>query len=311
MDAPAETSAKALYRSLSEPQRREICFDWNHQDPERGLLRTFICNHWQVTRPCIRGQFFTRAQQHLIHDTFTHLVDPGWYPRFMQQLKDDTLGHPWGTDQSIALFGNPDQGPFQFLITGRHLTLRADGNSEGRIAFGGPIFYGHQATGYYERPNHPGNVFWVQALYASRLANMLDEAQLEQAIVDKLPDEPAIGFHSNDNGLAVNTLAPEQLRQLEQTLAILVEPFRASDRERVMQILAEQGGLASCRLSFAREGRMSAPMWDSWRLVGPSFVWHYRGFPHIHVWAHVAESAAVPANARGGILVFPEHDRLE
>jgi hypothetical protein len=311
MDAPAETSAKALYRSLSEPQRREICFDWNHQDPERGLLRTFIANHWQVTRPCIRGQFFTRAQQHLIHETFTHLVDPGWYPRFMQQLKDDTLGHAWGTDQSIALFGDPDHGPFQFLITGRHLTLRAGGDSESGVAFGGPIFYGHQASGYYERPNHPGNVFWVQALYASRLANMLDEAQLKQAIVDKLPDEPAIEFQANEGGLEVQGLTFDQFKQLEQTLAILIEPFRASDRERVMQLLAQQGGLASCRLAFAREGRMSAPMWDCWRLAGPSFVWHYHGFPHVHVWVHVAESASVVANARDGVFLFPEHDRLE
>src|SRR6266850_7662051 len=98
-------SLKALHRTLSDSQRGEICFDWNHCDPQRGLLRTFIANHWQVTRPCIRSDFFTREQQHLIHDAFKGLLDPDWYPRFMKQLADDTKGHPWGTDQSIALFG--------------------------------------------------------------------------------------------------------------------------------------------------------------------------------------------------------------
>jgi hypothetical protein len=305
-----EICAKALYRSLSEAQRREVCFDWDHRDAERGLLRTFIANHWQVTRPCVRSDFFTREQQHLIHEAFTHLVNPAWYPRFMKQLKDDTKGHPWGADQSIALFGDPETGPFQFLITGRHLTLRAGGDAESRAAFGGPILYGHQVTGYYERPNHPGNVFWPQALAASRLADMLDTPQLWQAVVDALPDEAAIGFREQREGLPVASLTAEQKRQLEETLAVLVEPFRESDRARVAELLARQGGLDRCHLMLARDGRMSAPRWDNWRLEGPSFLWHFRGFPHVHVWVHVAEDASAPANARHGTYLFPNHDPL-
>lgn len=305
-----ETCAKALHRSLSEAQRREVCFDWDHRDAERGLLRTFIANHWQVTRPCVRSDFFTREQQHLIHDAFTHLVNPAWYPRFMKQLKDDTKGHPWGADQSIALFGDPEAGPFQFLITGRHLTLRAGGDAESRAAFGGPILYGHQVTGYYERPNHPGNVFWPQALAASRLADMLDTPQLQQAVIDVLPEETEIGFREQREGLPVASLTAEQKRQLEETLALLVEPFRESDRARVAELLARQGGLDRCHLMLARDGRMSAPRWDNWRLEGPSFLWHFRGFPHVHVWVHVAEDASAPANARHGTYLFPNHDRL-
>lgn len=308
--ASTETSARALFHSLSEAQRREVCFDWDYRDPQRGLLRAFIANHWQITRPCIRGDFFTREQQHLIHDAFTNLLNPEWYPRFLKQLKDDTLGHPWGTDQSIGLFGDPEDGPFQFVISGRHLTLRADGNSEGRAAFGGPILYGHQASGFYERPNHPGNVFWAQALCASRLAAMLDAAQLQQAVVDSLPPETTIGFRARRPGLAVTSLAAEQKHQLEQTLAVLIEPFRASDQERVMECLGRQGGLDSCHLMFARDGRMSAPQWDNWRLEGPTFVWHFRGFPHVHVWVHVAADAEVPVNARQGTYLFANHDRL-
>src|SRR5262245_33091376 len=51
----AETAVKALYDSLTDEQRKEICFDWNYQDPERGLLRTFVSNNWQVTRHMIRS----------------------------------------------------------------------------------------------------------------------------------------------------------------------------------------------------------------------------------------------------------------
>jgi hypothetical protein len=301
---------EAFYRSLSPPQRREICFEWDHVDGERGLLRAFIANHWQVTRPCVRGDFFTRAQQHLIHDIFTSLVDPAWYPRFMKQLRDDTRGHEWGADQSVALFGNLDRGALHFVICGRHLTLRAEVNGDGRVAFGGPILYGHQATGFYERANHPGNVFWEQALQASSLAAMLDEAQLAAAVVDVLPAETEIAFRPERPGLAVAALTVAQRAQLERTLAALLEPFPAGDRARVKECLSRQGGLDRCHLAFARDGRMSAPHWDNWRLEGPSLVWHFRGFPHVHVWVHIAADPAVAVNARRGTFIFPEHDPL-
>ena len=40
------------------------------------------------------------------------------------------------------------------------VTLRCDGDSAEHVAFGGPIFYGHAASGYNEKPNHPDNIFW-------------------------------------------------------------------------------------------------------------------------------------------------------
>src|SRR5262245_35308716 len=158
----AETAIKALWDTLSAGQRKEICFDWDYRDPHRGLLRSFVANHWQVTRPNIRSAFFTRKQQFLIHDIFAALLNPEWYPRFLRQLKEDTFGHEWGENQSIAIFGTPGGHRFEFVITGRHLTLRADGHSEGQVAFGGPIVYGH-APSFSEGDRHPGNIFWPQA----------------------------------------------------------------------------------------------------------------------------------------------------
>src|ERR1700719_3982254 len=62
----AETALKGLYDSLTEPQRKLICFDWNHMDKERGLLRTFVSNNWLITEPTIRGKFYTKKQQDII-----------------------------------------------------------------------------------------------------------------------------------------------------------------------------------------------------------------------------------------------------
>lgn len=305
-------AVKALYASLSDAQRREICLDWDFRDAQRGLVRTFVANHWQVTRPCIRGDFFGHAQQGLIHEAFRNLFDPAWYPRFLQQLKDDTGGQPWGTHQSVAIFGSPeDGGPCQFVMSGRHFTWRAEVGRAGSAAFGGPVLYGHQASGYYERADHPGNVFWAQAVQASRVAMLLDPAQLATAVVDRLDPETAIGFREQRPGLAVAALTADQRRELEATLDVLLDPFRATDRERVRQCLARRGGLDACHLMFARDGRMSPPWWDNWRLEGPAFVWHYRGYPHVHVWVHVAEDTQAPVNARSGTFIYAGHDPLQ
>jgi hypothetical protein len=34
-------------------------------------------------------------------------------------------------------------------------------------------------------------------------------------------------------------------------------------------------------------------------LEGPSFVWYFRGSPHVHVWVNVADNSAIKLNARG------------
>lgn len=39
--------------------------------------------------------------------------------------------------------------------------------------------------------------------------------------------------------------------------------------------------------------------WDRFRLEGPSLTWHFRGDPHVHVWAHVASQPDVPFSAIG------------
>ena len=310
---PAETSVRALYASLSPAQRLEVCFEWDYRCPQRGLLRTFVTNHWQITRPAIRSDFFTTAQQQLIHDVFRSLLAPEWYPRFMRQLQEDTHGHPWGTDQSIALLGTPDEGPFQLVFTGRHLTLRADGNAEGRAAFGGPVMYGHAANGFTERAHHPGNVFWPQAERASQVYRLLDGAQRVLARVPRKPLETALDFRAAGErfpGIPVSGLAPDQRSELEQVLQVLLDPFRKEDQERVRDCLREQGGLESCALAFYDEDQISGDDWDNWRLEGPAFVWYFRGTPHVHAWVHVAKDSAVPVTARKGPFLFVGQDPL-
>ncbi|MFM9024173.1 MAG: DUF3500 domain-containing protein [Planctomycetaceae bacterium] len=294
--ATAETLAARLHASLTPAQRRAICFPWDYRHPKFGLLRTRVGNNWKATEPEVAGDFFTPDQRRLVREVCEGLVDPAWHDRFDRQLEDDCGG--FGHGQSIALIGAPGSGRFQFLLTGRHMTLRCDGDSAAHVAFGGPIFYGHDAGGFDEERDHPGNVFWPQAVAANGVFAMLDGRQREAALVARLPRETAIGFRRDAAGLPVAEMTPDQRAELERVLGVLLEPYRTVDRDEVRGCLARQGGLDRCRLAFYTQGDIGGDrVWDNWRLEGPAFVWHYRGAPHVHVWVNVADSPDVATNA--------------
>ncbi|MFM7244360.1 MAG: DUF3500 domain-containing protein [Planctomycetaceae bacterium] len=297
--ATAETLAGRLHASLTEAQRKQVCFAWDHVHPKFGLLRTRVGNNWNVTEPEVNSDFFSKDQQQLIREIFEGLIDPAWHERYDRQLEDDTGG--FGHGQSIALLGEPGSGRFQFLLTGRHVTLRCDGDSAEHVAFGGPIFYGHDTGGGTEDAAHTGNVFWTQAVAANGVFAMLDGRQRQLAIVAKTPRENAIAFRhggAEPQGIAISELAADQRGELERVLGVLLEPYRTVDRDKVRGCLARQGGLDRCRLAFYRRGDLGDDgVWDNWRLEGPAFVWHYRGAPHVHAWVNVADTPDLTTNA--------------
>lgn len=299
--ATPENLVVKLYQSLTPTQKAEICFAWDHTD-DRGLLRTHVSNNWNITdeKFAVGSKFFTKDQQELIHELFFGLYQPDWRKKIAQQLQDDAGGY--GKSQSIALFGKPGEGKFEFVMTGRHLTVRCDGNSAPHVAFGGPIFYGHAAKDFNEQPDHPGNVFWYQALKANGLYQMLDGKQRKQALIEKAPAEAKVEFRKSGErpGLPVCELSRDQKEHAKQVLAALLEPYRVSDQDEARACLEKQGGLDACHLSFYKQGDLgNDQVWDIWRLEGPSFVWHYRGAPHVHVWVNVADDHSIPLNARG------------
>jgi hypothetical protein len=214
-------------------------------------------------------------------------------------LNDDTGG--FGNNQNVAIFGQPGKAQFEFVLTGRHMTLRCDGNSAEHVAFGGPIFYGHAASGDTEKPNHPGNIFWEQALAANAVYEMLDGKQRKQAEVAKSPRENQVTFRgpvAQKPGIPVTELSPDQKQQVKNTLEKLIEPFRQSDRQEVKACLNAQGGLDQCSLAFYTDRDLGSDgVWDNWRLEGPAFVWYFRGSPHVHVWVNVADDPSVKLNA--------------
>jgi hypothetical protein len=294
-----ESLVAKLYKTLTPEQKDDICFPWDYTD-DRGLLRQHVSNNWHITSPTIASDFFTREQQDLIEAIFYGLYNRDWHDRIRKQLRDDAGGY--GLHQNIAIFGEPGTGKFEFVMTGRHLTIRCDGDSNDHVAFGGPIFYGHAAEDFNEEAHHPGNVFWHQALKANALYQMLDGKQRKLALVAKSPAESAVHFRGDGAypGIPISELSSDQTDHVRDVLETLLEPYRTTDQDEVHQCLKAQGGLEKCSLAFYEEGDIGNDgVWDNWRLEGPSFVWYFRGEPHVHVWVNVASDPSVQITTRG------------
>ncbi len=294
----SESLVQVLYESLTQKQRKEVAFDWDHEDLFRGKLRTHVDANWHITDPSVDSDFFTKDQQQLIREIFVGMINPEWVERFDKQLKDDAGG--FGKQQNIAIFGTPGEGKFEMVITGRHMTMRCDGNSAEHVAFGGPIFYGHAADGLNEKPDHPGNVFWHQAKAANHVYQILDGKQQSQALVAKSPAEQDVGFQGTGGkfpGISIADLSSDQKEAVQKVLQVLLDPYRQSDRDEVVACLQKHGGLDACHLAFYQDSDMGDDkVWDNWRLEGPTFVWYFRGKPHVHCWVNVADSPQVPLN---------------
>lgn len=294
-----ESLVKTLYNSFSETQRRVVTFDWNYRHPRWGLLRTRVANNWHITEPTLNSEFFDDDQREILRAIFEGIYNPDWVDRVDQQLQDDAGGY--GNHQNIAVFGNPNDGAFELVMTGRHLTIRCDGNSTESVAFGGPIFYGHAAESFREKASHPGNVYWPQALQANRIFTMLDGAQRDLALQPRRPREKEVSFrgpHGHFDGLPLSELTNDQTKEVQKTLQLLIEPYRAADRNEALACLRQQGGLDACSLAFYQSGDIGGDgVWDNWRLEGPSFVWYFRGSPHVHVWVNVASDPEIALNA--------------
>jgi hypothetical protein len=130
---------------------------------------------------------------------------------------------------------------------------------------------------------------------------MLDGKQREKALVDKLPREQDAGFQGPEGkfpGIPLSELASDQQSVVREVLQKLIEPYRQVDRDEALSCLKAQGGLEKCSLAFYRDGDIgNDQVWDCWRLEGPSFVWYFRGSPHVHVWVSIADDASVKLNS--------------
>jgi len=280
----SETLVKQLYGTLSAEQKQQVTFPFDHP------LRSKVDANWRITPPKV-AEFFTRDQQAMILEIFQGLHNPEFLDKVFLHMEEDGGGIG---NYSIALFGEPGTGAFEFVLTGRHCTVRCDGDSVEGAAFGGPIFYGHASQSANEKADHPGNVYWYQAKRANEVFQALDGKQRAMAL---LADPRA--ERSNNTvalqaagqklaGLPVSAMAADQKKLVEQVLGDLLLPFRKRDADEALALIRGRGGIDSLAMSFYKNMDIGDDgVWDVWQLEGPSMVWYFRGSPHVHTWVNI------------------------
>ena len=290
----SETFVKAFYETLTDEQKKGMCFPFDHE------LRKKVGANWHIVDPKAYSleTGYTKDQQELVRQVLKGLWTEDGYERFTKQMNDDSGGLGKYT---CAVFGDPSSDKFEFVLTGRHLTMRADGNSVDNAAFGGPLFYGHAVT-FNEKPDHPGNVWWHQAREANKVYAALDGKQREKALQkyapDDTPDAVALrGRSAEIPGIAGADLSGDQKELLKGSMESLLSMFRKRDVKEVMRCIEKNGGMDKLHMSFYREDNLGADeIWDLWKIEGPSFAWFFRGAPHPHVWLNVQHHA--PSDVR-------------
>jgi hypothetical protein len=280
----SETLAATLYKSLSPQQRSRVAFPFGHP------LRSRVEANWRIT-PIRIGEFFTPDQQAMTREIFRDLHNPEFYEKVMHHIREDGGSLE---NYSVALFGEPGSGAFEFVLTGRHCTVRCDGDSVPGYAFGGPIFYGHASQSFNERPDHPGNVYWYQAQRANEVFKMLDGKQRAAALLGDARRERSTATvelkqqGESIPGLPVSSMTRDQRELVDKVLADLLLPFRQKDREEAMRYIHANGGAEALSMSFYRNLDVGNDgVWDVWQLESPRMVWYFRGYPHVHVWVNI------------------------
>lgn len=282
-----ENNVVELFGLLSDDEKSKLCFPANHE------LRFKAAANWSITKPEIKD--LAETKQNLVENILRGITSEEGYKMLEKQMASDSGGL---NSYHVAFFGNPAEADFQFVVTGRHMTIRADGNKQDGIAFGGPMVYGHAAAGFTEKPNHPDNVFWYQAKRANEVFAALDPKQREIALLEKSPAEEDIKPAAEGyRGLNVGGMSSDQKTLVNNVMKDLLAPYRQQDVDEAMSVITANGGLDKVHLSYYKLGADGKngdlgndQVWDIWRLEGPGFVWHFRGAPHVHGWVSLRKA---------------------
>lgn len=291
--ATSETLVQQLYGSMTESQKKLICFPFDHP------LRSKVDNNWHIVKSPI-GQLFNPEQRDLIKQIFLDMHSDEYAQKVLGQVQHDNEDEKGGGFDgcAVALFGEPGEAgksKFEFVFTGRHVTRRCDGNSVEGEAFGGPIFYGHAAQGFNEKADHPGNIYWYQAKRANELFQALDGKQRKIALRTDPRKEQGTrtvalqGPNAELTGIPLSEFTADQKKLAREVMADVLAPFRQTDASKALK-LVEAAGFDKLHMTFySVEDIGNDGVWDLWQIEGPSMVWYFRGAPHVHTWVHVRD----------------------
>ena len=289
----AEELLRELWGTLSDDQRRQVVKPWDHRSANA------LTRHRMVNAALDRriGQVYTPAQRDLLLRVVRAFSrDEDGFDRICRRESPDRA---WDNSQNFESVGADFFGSMEgnaqwaWVLSGHHITIRCDGNSDRDRAFGGPIYYGHTPDGYSQR-----NLWNYQTRAALAVYEALSEQQRMQAVVVGTPGEGDSSVRLRAQGEMIPGIACADLTRSQRTMVInvmhqVLSPFRQEETDRVMNIVNRTGGLQRIHLAFYREANETEQTrWHFWRLEGPGLVWNYRVLPHVHCYVNIA----VPRN---------------
>jgi hypothetical protein len=288
--AEAEALVFELYKTMDSDQRQKLVLPWDAGVTNgKGYPARLNTANAPVGKSVI-GLEYSKKQVELLDKIF-HSISNGeeGYKRLSRNGKFDNSGA--FENIGALIYGEPVEGKkFSLVFCGHHLTLRCDGNSEEKTAFGGPLYYGHSPKGYATT-----NVFYNQTKALNEMFASLGKGQREMAVKPgrwqdgvstvKLPKKDAMM-----PGLSIHDMSKDQQEHIEKVMRELVSPYRKEDGDEVMEIIKENGGMEKIALAFYQEqGEFNdKEPWTYWRLEGPGFVWSFRALPHIHTFVNIS-----------------------
>jgi hypothetical protein len=288
---PAESLVRELYEGLTEAQRRQVVYPWNHGAANNQTATRLKMYNGPIFAQHTIGSVFTPAQRDLNQRILRSIAsDDEGYSRV---TRNGTFDASQSFDRCGAyIFGDPTNNQqYSWVFAGHHLTVRCDGNSEPNAAFGGPMYYGHSPDGFSQRNCFNFQTRSVLAVWDALNANQRRSATMAQ-YVNPREQEGSVRFRrDNYPGVSYRDLTADQRILIDTVMRNLISPFRREDGDEVMDLIRRNGGMERIHLGFFRDANTDADKWDFWRLEGPGFVWNYRVLPHVHCFVNIGLQA--------------------
>ena len=282
----AEALVFELFKSMDGDQKKKLVLPWDAGG--KGGIPARLMTHNGPVGKSVIGLEYDKKQTELLLKIFKSICNgEEGYKRLSRNNKFDNSGD--FENIGALIYGEPAEGKkFSLVFTGHHITVRCDGDSEEKTAFGGPLYYGHSPSGY-----ATNNVFHHQTKVVTELHDALDEKQRKVAVMPgKWKDEHGTIAPPAKNaklpGISIHDMSKDQKELVEKVMKELVSPYRKEDGDEVMEIIKANGGMEKIALAFYVEEKPTDKQpWSYWRLEGPGFVWSFRVLPHIHTFVYI------------------------
>lgn len=197
---------------------------------------------------------------------------------------------------NLLFCGNPHDEHFQVIFSGPHLMLRPGGKNREGVAFGGPQIYGDQSGD--KQAGLPDNMYRLNLSVASALFDSLSQTDQLDAVIEESPIQTQIevqGRTGEFSGIPIASVSEHSKSLVRKLIDLTFRPYQIDDAAYAWECIEANGGVNSLFLSYYADSSYDGSnRYQNYRLEGPSSVFYFRGFPHVHAFFNIAMDGDKP-----------------